>query len=245
MNKLALILAAAVLAAVPASAGGYFPGAGRFPVEDHLEPVMTATQAAVIDDKSAAVELILFKEAFADNVRARIRTLITPAFYETMTFVTEDNGSYHLVYLYSERWIGEYVFPPITGLGHPPQPLPDPQEATVIRNEVTISPSLATAIIADWKKLLLLTRYSAKHHTAFDGAVMTLSMEDETGVFAGQTWSPGYDLPILNALQTAAFDMVMFCGYGKPTLDQCIVADTATLEKDVDELTKVLQLSPP
>lgn len=247
MNKLALLVAAAAFAAIPAYAGGYYPGAYRFPVEDHLEPVMTATQAAVMADKRAAVELILFKEAFADNVRARVRVyILPPGGYETMTFVTEDKGIYHLVYLYSWQSIQAFAFPlRFSKKGDSPEPPPDPHKAVVLRKKVAISPALAMAIITDWKKLLLQTRYATKHHAGFDGWTITLSMEDETGAFAGQTWTPGAELPVLDALQTVAFDMMMTCGFGNPTLDQCTVGNTAQLEKDVGDLTKALQANTP
>lgn len=237
MNKLALLFAA-MLVATP-SRGGLFP------VADHLEPDVTATQATIDGDKDAEIEGIVFKEAYGPNVKMRIRIMVLPGGYEAATFVTKDASGYHMVYLYLPHVLSHYWLPgprdPKTGIV---LPNPDPRSATIMRREVSIPSFLAVEIMADWKKLLLQTRYESKHYDGYDGARFVLSMEDETGRYAGQTWNPLDDLPILNALQSVAFDMTMSCGFGPALADQCVVADLPTLEKDVNELTKVLAEHP-
>lgn len=213
---------------------------GPSPVTDNPEPVMSATHAVAFGDKRAEVELILFKDAFASNVRARVRVALLPGGFESMTFVTEKDGAYKLVYLYSQHLIGHYAMPAPTHFGASPKPPPDPKSATVIRKQINISSSLAFKLITSLKKLLLQTKYQTNHQWAFDGSDVTISMEDETGEYAGHFWDPVDSLPRLQAMHTVATDLAMACGFDPKAKDPCEFADLATLKMDVDALAKVL-----
>jgi len=234
MNKLVLIFAAALCA----SASNAGPGV----IADHLEPVMSATQAAATGNREADVELTLFKEAFGSNVRARARLYVLPGGYENMMFITENDGEFRLVDLFVARGIDWYAYPPIQRLSGPAIPQPDAHKANVVRSETAISPDLAKAIISDWKRLLLKTRYETGHRIGMDGIRLVLSMEDETGAYAGEAWDP-YEFPTLAAMSAVAQDMIMYCEVGATTTGECVVPDLKLLPHDLEELTKELDAS--
>jgi hypothetical protein len=232
MNKLALILAAAALCAAPGSAG-------PMPAADHLEPVMSATEARAIADRNADVEIVLFKEAFASNVLARVRVYVLPGGYEEMIFLTGAADGYRLVNLYSSESIWWFAGPRIQRRDRTPEPLPDPSKAVVLRGEIAISPELAKQIIADWKRLLQQTRYETEHSFAYDGIRYTLSMQDATGWYAGEIWNP-YDLPVIGAMAKAVDSMMMYCPYGETSAEKCTKPDAAGIEEMIRQLTQAL-----
>lgn len=238
MNKLALLLAvAAVLIDAPCKAG-------VMPAADHLEPVLSATQAAARDDKSAEVEQILFKEAFGPGVLARARVYVLPGGYEEMAFITETSGVFHLINLYSYQSITWFSMKHIQRKGAPPEEPPNPHKALVVRGEISISPGLAKSITATWKRLLLQTRYETEHGFAHDGIRYTLSMEDDSGAYAGEIWNP-YEFPVIGAMAVTVDAMMMYCPYGEPSASKCTLPDARGIAAQLTKLNNALDAQKP
>ena len=211
-----------------------------FPDEDHLDPLTPPKLAAARGDKEAVIEQMVFKDAFAANVRARVRMDILPGFSEITSYITEDKGHYRLVSLWSQTPIIMIVYPPIHRRGVPPDPPIDPRKVKLVRDAIDLPPALAREIIADWKDALVWAVPTTRGHLGSDGTSFYFSMEDTSAAYAGFTRSSD-GLPVLDALEALAMDMAIYCEYGATSVDKCYWKGTDELANDAKELTRALK----
>lgn len=155
--------------------------------DDHLWPAFGGVNR--YDDSK--IVAVVYRDAFAANVRVRMRTRSAFPSTDTMTFIQERHGKYNVVHLQTNLLLLEYAegpraFNPKLPIGYPP----DYRTIRPDRCEIEIPPDIAMAAIAAWRGVLLRTTYDEKPRRGMDGGTAEFSMYDGVQQLYGWIWSP-------------------------------------------------------
>lgn len=155
---------------------------------DHLEPLGNPA-----DNRfgTFAIEAVVFKEAYGNDVRARAS--VTGAMFPTtdMLAVKEAHGVWRAVYLHIPLVLAAYSAGALEDFGLPSRDYPaDYHKIRPERCEVPLAPALGPRLVAAWRGVLLNTHYDAEPRRGLDGDWAIFSMVDKQQGLAGAIWSP-------------------------------------------------------
>lgn len=187
------------------------------PAGDHLEPEWTPYLGVHMDGFDEIL-VSVFKEAYADDVRARL--IVVPSFEpEYALGVKETKGTYRIFLLKPSTHLWYFPYREIVRRGqvqvldengsHPDDEtqrrlnatLPDrPEDVPLSHCEIEIAKPVAETLIDIWRGMLVGTRFDEPMPEGVvvvtgDGTTYHFSMKINYDRLAGKTWSPGPSSP--------------------------------------------------